>query len=294
MSYWLVLGFQKFLLLLPPKGRIAIFNFVSYLIYLFLEKKNKVIRKNLEIVYGDKMAKSQKKKIQRDCYKYAGLNILTMLEAAKYDSRKFKERVTIKNQNYIDALLKQNKPIIIITAHYGNIEVLGYSIGKYITDMVQVQRKLDNHPRLSQLMQEQRESYGIEIVERNGAVRHLLRALKKNKVISLVVDQHVHPDVGSKIKFLDHDAYQTNTPAFLARKFDAAILPVFMRYKDDMHYEIEFEEPFYVPKSDDEQKDIFEATQKQADIISAKILQEPNLWFWCHKRFKSVGKKHYV
>jgi len=292
MSYYFVLWFQKFILLLPPKARIAIFNFVTFCIHLVLEKKNKVIRKNLEIVYGESIDKKTKRKIQRDCYKYAGLNILTMLEASSYDKEEFKKRVEIKNRDYIDKLLSQKKPIIIITAHYGNIEVLGYTVGTYITNVVQVQRKLDNHPKLSNLMQKQRESYGLEIVERSGAVRHLLRALKQNKVISLVVDQHVNPDVGSKIKFLGQDAYQTNTPAFLARKFNAAILPVFMQYKDDFNYEVEFLEPFYVKKSDDEAKDIFEATQKQADIISQKIVQEPNLWFWCHKRFKSVGYKY--
>lgn len=292
IKYLLVLIFQKILLLFSHKNRIKFFTFVSKIVCNKLRRKTVVVTKNLKHVYGE-LPQAQIQDIQKSCYKYASLNVLTLLEAGSYNKDDVLQRTKFHNREYMDELLKANKPIIIVTAHYGNIELLGYLIGKAISSMVQVQRKLDNDPKLTEFMQTQRESYGMKIVERSGAVRSLVKALKNKQVISLVVDQHVNPSVGSLIKFLGKDAYQTNTPAFLARKFDAAILPVFMHYRDDFHYEILFKEPIYVDKTDDEQSDILKATQKQADVISEVINNDPTQWFWCHKRFKIKGKRIY-
>lgn len=293
IKYLLVLTFQKILLLFSHTQRVFLFSFIAKLAKKLLKQRTADIKTNLTHVYKD-ITKEEMEDISQACYKYAAFNVLTLLEAGSYDKADILSKTTFYNRHYIDELLAKKKPIIIVTAHYGNIELLGYLLAKVFTPMVQVQRKLDNDPKLTEFMKAQRENHGMKIVERNGAVRALVKALKQKKVISLVVDQHVNPKVGSKIKFLGKDAYQTNTPAYLARKFDAAILPVFMHYKDDFHYEVMFEKPIYVEKTDDEQSDILQATQKQADLISKLINNDPSQWFWCHKRFKIKGEKIYA
>ncbi len=284
MQYKLVIFFIKAVMLLPAKLRLALFKFLGYLVYLLDAKHKRVIEINARHVYKDKLTPELLKTIQKGCFKYLFLNILTMIEAGSFDKERMRSRITFENREYIDTLLAQNKPIVIVTAHFGNIEILGYAIGQFLMHMVQVQRRVKDE-KLTAFMKAQRQGYGLDIVEKKGAVRHLMRALKKKIPISLVADQNVWHDVGSRIKFLGEDAYQTNSPAFLARKFDAAIVPVFMSYDDDTHYRITFKEPFYVEKTDNEEQDIFDATQKQADIMSEEILKRPDHWFWCHKRF---------
>jgi lauroyl/myristoyl acyltransferase len=93
--------------------------------------------------------------------------------------------------------------------------------------------------------------------------------------------------------FLGKEVTQTPTPAFLARKFNAYIIPVYMEYLDDFKYKIIFKEPFLVEKSSNEHKDIKLATQKQADIFTQIINNNKNLWFWCHKRFKELNNEIY-
>jgi len=254
--------------------------------------RNKIIKANLLYVYGD-MKPRRIKQIQKSCYKYLMLNVLTMLEARQLQIDAMAEAITFKNRAYFDELLAQNKPVIIVTAHYGNIEILGYGIGQFITAMVQIQRKLDSSVELTSFMKSQRESYGLEIVEKRGALRYLVKALKKKKPISLVVDQNVRKQDAIKVNFLGKPAYQTDSVAYLSRKFDAAILPVFLHYDDDFHYTISFTKPFFTPKTDDEQADILQATQKQADIISDTINQDPTQWFWCHKRFGGTNREIY-
>ncbi|MGM0623805.1 MAG: lysophospholipid acyltransferase family protein [Campylobacterota bacterium] len=292
MNYLLVITFQKLLLLLPHGARVAIFKALASIVYLLLQNKNKVIEQNLRYVYKNP-SKDFIKQIQKDCYYYGGRNILSLLESPSYNKEVIQKQLHFQNKERVLALLEQNKPIVFITAHYGNVDLLGYIMGNFVTkNFVQVQRKLDNDPKLTEHMTKLRQGYGYEIVERKGALRHLVKALKKGDSVSLIVDQHVNPKVGSKIEFLGKEAYQSNAPAYLARKFDAPIMPVFLEYTHKDSFTVSFEEPFYVEKSDNEDADILRATQKQADIISKQIYKNPNQWFWCHKRFKT-GEKIY-
>ncbi len=293
MQYRLTKLIQKTVLLFSHKTRVRLFTGISRLLYFTMRSRNRIIRDNLLHVYGS-MDKERIKQIQKDCYKYLMLNVLTMLEARYLQVDAMAEAIRFENREYFDDLLAQNKPVIIVTAHYGNIEILGYGIGHFITSMVQIQRKLDSSVKLTRFMKTQRESYGFEIIEKRGALRYLVKALKNKKPISLVVDQNVRKKDAVEVDFLGKRAYQTDSVAYLSRKFDAAILPVFMHYDDDFHYTISFKQPFYTPKTNDEDADIARATQKQADVISDAINADPTQWFWCHKRFGGTNKEIYA
>jgi KDO2-lipid IV(A) lauroyltransferase len=80
---------------------------------------------------------------------------------------------------------------------------------------------------------------------------------------------------------------QTSTPAYLARKFNAAIIPVTIRTDDEENYTLKLFDEIKVEKTDDEAADILKATQLQADWLTSIITKEPKFWFWLHRRWKS-------
>jgi KDO2-lipid IV(A) lauroyltransferase len=92
---------------------------------------------------------------------------------------------------------------------------------------------------------------------------------------------------GVEINFLGKVTRQTATPAYLARKYNAAIIPVTIRTDDDENYTLMFFDEIKVAKTDNEKEDILNATQAQADWLSKLITNEPKFWFWIHRRWKS-------
>lgn len=80
---------------------------------------------------------------------------------------------------------------------------------------------------------------------------------------------------------------QTSTPAYLARKFNAAIIPVTIRTDDEENYTLMLFDEIPVEKTEDEQADIQKATQLQADWLTSLITKEPKFWFWLHRRWKN-------
>jgi KDO2-lipid IV(A) lauroyltransferase len=173
----------------------------------------------------------------------------------------------------------------------GNLDILGVIIGHFFGKTTHIQQQLKN-PLLTEFIKTKRENYGIKVVDKKGAIKHLFSALKNKEIVSLVVDQNVNPKHASLVEFLGHKTYQTNAPATLARRFDVPLLPVFI-VGDDDKYRVIFEKPIYMTKSSSAKEDIEQNTQLVADIMSKMILKYPHEWFWCHKRFKNSNPNIY-
>jgi len=207
------------------------------------------------------------------------------ITSARFDIKS--EGVVIKNKEYLKEIQKNHNSFIYITAHFGNIDLLGLIIGKKIGKMVQVQQKLNN-PYLTEHMKQKRETYNLEIVEKQGAIKKLFLALKNDKPISLIIDQNVNKKYASKITFLNKETYQTNSTSNLSLKLGIPILPIFIRSIDKEKYEVIFKKPIYSKGKTEE-----ELNQLQANIISEMIFKYPKEWFWCHKRFKNSNPSLY-
>jgi len=126
----------------------------------------------------------------------------------------------------------------------------------------------------------------MRLFEKRGAIRHLSKALKNGESISLMIDQNVKAKDGIVVTFFGKDVRQTPAPAFLARKYDALIIPLLI-HPTQQGYRITFYEPIEVAHSDDAEADIHEATQQQALWLEREIRRAPEHWFWCHRRWKA-------
>ncbi len=282
IQYYLVIFFAKFLMLLPKKLRRGFFKFLALLTYLFYSKNKKVIEANLRYVYDD-LSEKKIKEIQKACYKKLFLTILSIIENEHLSKDDIKSMVIFENKEYLDNI---QKPFIFITAHLGNLDTLGVIVGEFFGRTVHVQQKVKN-PFIYNYMSKQREKYGITFVEKHGAVKHLVKAIKNGEVISLVIDQNIKKSLATPVKFLGKETYQLVTSSQLSKKFNIPILPIFIVGEDD-NYKVILKKPIYP-----ENKSIEELNQIQADVMSEVINKYPHEWFWCHKRFKNSAPQIY-
>lgn len=84
--------------------------------------------------------------------------------------------------------LLANKPIVLITGHCGNWELIGYSIAMLGFPMYAVYRPLDLKP-LDDWVRETRERRGLELVSKFGAVKALPPLVRAGHPAGLVADQ---------------------------------------------------------------------------------------------------------
>ncbi len=286
--YYIFLAFVFIIRVLPISIRNLFFKSLASLLYLFAFKTRKIIKINLELAFGkDGLTQKQIESISKYCFYNMSLWVKSSIENSFLSKDIMKQRFQFENRQIIDNVLAQNKKIILISAHFGNLEVLGYGLNAFVTPMVQVARE-SNFKLIDKFITKSREKVGAKIVYKDGAIRKLAKELKQGKVLSLIIDQNINYVEGTPVKFFDHDAHQTSGAAFLARKFDAVVIPVAIFNQDIDKYKIKFYEPIKQIKTNNSKDDIQKMTQLQANAIETIIKEDPKQWFWCHKRWKST------
>lgn len=292
IGFYIFLLFEKFLLLFPHSLRKAFFIGLADFAYLVDKKHRRVILQNLHFALGTACTLQEEEQISRYCYRNLMLNLLQIIENHTVSKEEIGGRVTIENMEIVDTARAAGHPIIFVTAHFGNWELGGAAIATQIMP-IYVAHKALNNSYFEQYLHYSRSRLDMKLVEKRGAVKQLAKALKAGEAISLLTDQNTNKRDGIVVNFFGKSARQTAAPAFLARKYDAVIIPVYIATEDEKHYTLRFYDAIEVVKTDDANADILEATQKQADLLEKVIIENPKFWFWCHRRWKTEHPEIY-
>ena len=277
---------------LPKSVRRAFFRFVANLGYLFAKKTNRIIKTNLDFVFENSLSQNEIKEIQKYSYFNMVLWAQSLIENLDVTDKELKQTVKIENAHIIEELKKKNRPIILISAHFGNIEMLSCYINRFVIPLNQVARE-SNFEEIDEFIVKSREASGSKIIFKSGALKKLIRAMMQKEAVSLLIDQNINSKDGEEVQFLGKTAYQTSSSALLARKFDAYIVPLAIFNQDDYKYKIKIYEPIIPIKTSNEDEDLKIISQLEANAISAIIKEDKKQWFWPHKRFKSHYREIY-
>ena len=292
IAYYFFRGLEFLLMLMPFAWRKALFVGLARLAYAVDKKHRDVVCKNLEFAYDDALDQTQIETVTRYCYRNLMLNLLQVMENRRMTPEKQAGIVTFENRRFVEEAQQNGRPIIFVSGHFGNWELGATAIASQITPTVSIHKKLNN-PRFDRYLLESRSHLKMSMAEKHGAVKHLTRALKNREAISLMIDQNINPKESIFVDFFGKRVTQTSAPAFLARKYDAVIIPVFIHTTDEKRYVVRFEPPLEVDKTDDADADVLRSTQQQSDVVERIVRAEPKYWFWCHRRWKTAYEEMY-
>jgi len=291
--YYLFLLLEKILMLLPSSLRKAFFSSLGTLAYHISKKYRKVAHDNLTYAFDGKMSDKEIDKITRYSFKNLMFNFLHLMELRHMSKEELTKKVTVQNKKAVDRVHAQGRAVIYITSHYCSWELGGASLGALVEPLAAVYRKLKNS-QYEQWLLEARASFGNTNLEKTNVVKPLIRLIKKGRASGLLIDTNMNKREGVIVNFMGKPIRQTSTAAYLARKFDAAIIPVTIRTDDEENYTLMLFDEIPVEKTDDADADVLKATQLQADWLTHIITKEPKFWFWLHRRWKSDKPEIYT
>lgn len=286
MLFKLFLLLEKFLMILPASLRKRFFIFLATLGYYISKKYRTISYQNLDFLFDNTLAVDEKKSITKYAFKNLALNFLHAMELRHMSKQELQNKITIKNIEAVQKVHAQGRPIIYVTTHYSSWELGGASIGAFIEPLIAVYKKMKNREYETWLL-EARDKFGNISMEKSNVVKPLVKNLKNGVACGLLIDTNINEKEGVIIDFMGKPLRQTSTPAFLARKFNAAIIPVTIRTDDEDNYILLLYDEIVVEKTEDSTADILQATQAQADWLGELIREEPKFWFWLHRRFKN-------
>jgi len=285
-------SFKFFIWIIPNSVMVYIAKGLAIFIYTADKKHRKIAHVNLDLAYGDTLSKSKKEKIIKASYLNLVLLLVDFIRNQGISKEDLLKKVTFENEAVLENALKDDQKIVLMTAHYGNWELLPLSLAAKFGPLTGVGRKLDSNV-MDQILSQNRQQFDIEMLDKKGAMRDMISVLKHNRMLGLLVDQNTSENEGILVDFFGKPVRHTPAAAILARRFDALIIPAFITTEDHMQYKITFYEAIRTEKTQDKDKDILESVQKQAKITEESIRAKPEEWFWLHKRWKNQFEEHY-
>jgi KDO2-lipid IV(A) lauroyltransferase len=232
------------------------------------------------------MSKDEIDSIARYSFKNLLYNFLHLMEMRHMSKDELAKKVMIVNKEAVEKVHKEGRAVIYVTSHYSSWELGGASLGAFVEPLAAVYKKMKNRVYEEWLL-DARSRFGNTNLEKSNVVKPLIRLIKQKKASGILIDTNINSKEGVIVEFMGKSIRQTSTPAYLARKFNAAIIPVTIRTDDEENYTLIIFDEIVVEKTDDEKADIQKATQLQADWLTSLIRKEPKFWFWLHRRWKT-------
>jgi len=254
-----------------------IFSFLFSFMGPFFKSK-KIIEKNLKI-FSQSMPDLEKRKIITNMWKNYGMTFIEYIFLNYY--RKNKSHMLIDGKTNLFNLIQKNKPVIFISGHFANFELMSMEITKNNINLATIYRPLNNF-FLNPFMEYLRKKYVCKNQIKKGinGVREAIEYIKTNHSIALMIDQRISE--GEKINFFNVPAFTTTLPAQLAIKYNLEIIPVFIERMVDDKFKIEFQKEIN-PKNFNNKREL---TQELNTVLEKMIIRNPNQWIWTHNRWK--------
>ena len=243
-----------------------------------LFKSRTIIEKNLKI-FSVKVSNVDKKKIINEMWKNYGKTFIEYIYLDKF--RKKNTHITFKGEENLAVIVEKKKPVIFISGHFANFELMSMEITKKNIPLATIYRPLNNL-FLNPFMEYLRKKYVCQNQIRKGinGVRETIDYIKKKHSIALMIDQRVSE--GERIDFFDEPALTTSLPAQLSIKFNLDIIPVLIERNKDDNFVIEFQSKI----SPDTFKNKIDLTIALNKILEKMIIKNPEQWIWTHNRWK--------
>jgi KDO2-lipid IV(A) lauroyltransferase len=198
--------------------------------------------------------------------------------------------ITLSNfEPALDLLLRRKQGVIMLTAHYGNFEILGYLLATLGFPTASVARPLDNR-YVSQWLFGVRERLGQRIITKKGATEEVVDELQNHGTVAFVADQNAGPK-GIFVDFFGRKASTYKSIGLVAMQFEVPIVIGYARRVADRFQFVAGAQDIIYPDDWKHQADPLRyITQRYTRAIEDFIRVDPGQYWWVHRRWKTRPK----
>ena len=190
MLYYLVIGLLKVVALLPLRALYLISDLAFVIIFHIVKYRRKVVRANLDLVFGDKRSKQEIDKIEKEFFGYLCDSIFETIKLLHISDKQMKKRLNVTNGQLMDEMSDRSQ--VVMLGHYCNWEWV-QAISLFTNnDLVigQLYQPLSSK-LMDRVMLKIRSRFGLENIPRDMAIRRLLGIEREGRhfLIGFISDQ---------------------------------------------------------------------------------------------------------
>ncbi len=261
---------------------------VGRLLHRLLSGRRRVVRENVELAYGSAADAPDPDTLGRAALANLCLSFMELARLPR-DPDRMRRCLTVTTPDNLEKLQAavDEGGAVLIGAHFGAYEIAGLSLPLLDVPCASLMRPLDN-PLLERWLRNARRVHGQELVDNRGGARGLVSALKASSAVGILVDLNHRSGRQAWVRFFGVPAATAPTAGVLAARRDLPVFPVFCRRGDrPMEFQMEIGAPHRADPQASAEQQVQEVMQFATDAVEAQVRDQPDLWLWTHRRWKT-------
>ncbi len=259
--------------------------------YYLWRSRRQVARENFAHVLGKPASDPRVGQVARSSFANFSRYLVEVMRYPRVPIDQIERRVVIYETEELRPALASGTPVILITAHFGNMDYASAVVTKRYGRVTLAAETI--HPvELFRHLARARSERGVDLIPYDQAPRKILEALKRKEWIGFLIDFGVnnHKDIATtEVMFFGAPTRFPASPAILAQRSGAPILVCHAFVDREGRIHSASEAPIYVPRSLPRDEAAHLAMQTVAQYMEKFIQQHPEQWYvframWPEKR----------
>lgn len=179
---------------------------------------------------------------------------------------------------------------VMITPHFGNFELLGFTLCRLGVPLTAVMRPLDNE-RLNDWLVRTRAASGLRLLYKQGATEEAESIVTSGTPLCFIADQDAGPK-GYFVRFFNRPASTYKSIALLAIRHRTPVICGYAaRTRKGFHYRFAVERVIRPEEWESRDDAPLWLTQEFSTAMESSIRKFPEQYLWVHRRWKNQPKK---
>lgn len=275
---------------LPLEAGRKLASACAWLMHDVLRMRAKVVEENLAHAFPN-LAPQERARIAQRMWEHLFLLVLEVAHVSrKIHETNWRKFIKLRDAAPLMRTLIGERPVIVVTGHFGNFELGGYALGILGFPTYTVARNLDN-PYLDRYLAGFRAATGQHLIPKNGGYDQIERVLSGGGTMAFLADQYAG-EKGCWVEFFGRPASAHKAIALLALEHDATVAVCYAwRLGEPMRFEMvsaAIADPHDTAADLGTVRDI---TQWYTRQLEQGIRAAPEQYWWVHRRWKDTRKK---
>ena len=265
---------------------------VGDLFRILAPSKARRVRANLEMAHPPLGGTDVLRRTEVEVFRHFGRMGAEFLRFPVLSDQWLREHVLIEGLPTVRECLAEGRGVLAFIAHFGNWELVSKRLALEIDVPCHVVTRKIRDPKVDAFIRDRRLRYGkaVSISSEDDGIRAILRALARNEIVVLAVDQSAGPPEGIFVPFFGRMAGTHTGVARIALKQKLPLLPAFAFRRPCGGHQVRFgpllDFSAVAALSDKEKVDWM--THRMTAFVEERIREHPEQWIWMHNRWKGA------
>lgn len=261
------------------------------IIYRLLPYRRRVIRNNMNQVFGEQLTDAEKTQLIRAFYSHLATSIKEAFQLRFMNERALCEAVEVRGHERLLKVAANNQGVLVLTAHVGNWEfapIGGIMNFREFKGQFHFIRRTLGNKYIERILFRRYYRAGLNVIPKKNSLQQVCDALEQNHAVVFVLDQHAslaNRD-GIAVEFFGKKAGTYRSLASLSRHTGVPVVPAAGYRLPCGKHVLEFQEPLLWQDFANTQESLYQNTLAYNQALERIILAHPEQWMWLHKRWK--------